>query len=384
MTCCGCLPPLGFYGVEEKEPLIARFDSPSGGMAYIRGAESQTYSVNDGPHQPLTGGRANISIQAGETIIKVHGRNLLSTDVAGIDLVEIVQWGEYLLRGIRMYKFSDPSGTPGAVGTVSSPFLVKVPNIEPPHATTTESMFRNCLRFNQLLDGWDTSRIRSMASMFYGCAIFNQPLTNFNTDLVENMESMFQAATVFDQPVNHFNTSNVRNMQAMFYRAGAFNQPVSNFDTSRVTSMVSMFSQAVKFNQPVSNFDTYRVINMLNMFGGAWEFNQPLDNFDTINVTNMADMFTGAFAFNQSLSYIITPQVVRFDNMFSHALKFNQPLQHFNVSNATNMRRMFYGAEEFNRDLSNWCVSQFPVEPEEFSQGASAWTLPKPIWGTCP
>lgn len=381
MTCCGCLPSLGMYGIVDKEPLIAKFDSPSGGTAYVRGSASQTYSINDGPRLPMPNGRADIAIPAGETLIKVHGRNLLSTDVAGNDLVEIVQWGEYLLRGIRMYKFADPGG---GTGTVSSPRLTKVPNEIPPFATTTESMFRGCIMFNQLLDGWDTSRIRSMANMFYNCSMFNQPIDNFVTALVETMEGMFSGATIFNQAVNHFNTSNVKSMQAMFYRAAAFNQPVSNFDTSRVTTMVSMFGSANSFNQSVSNFNTSRVINMLNMFGGAWVFNQSVSNFDTVNVTNMADMFNGAFEFNQTLQYFITIHVQRFDSMFAMARKFNQDLRWFNTAAAINMYRMFYGAEVFNQDLSGWCVVQFTVEPQEFSQGASAWVLPKPVWGTCP
>jgi len=45
---------------------------------------------------------------------------------------------------------------------------------------------------------------------------------------------------------------------------------------------------------------------------------------------------------------------------------------------------MFYSNTDFNQDLSSWCVSNFPSEPSNFSTGATAWVLPKPIWGTCP
>ena len=39
-----------------------------------------------------------------------------------------------------------------------------------------------------------------------------------------------------------------------------------------------------------------------------------------------------------------------------------------------------------NRNLSGWCVSQIPTEPDEFDEGAVAWTLPssRPVWGTWP
>jgi len=48
------------------------------------------------------------------------------------------------------------------------------------------------------------------------------------------------------------------------------------------------------------------------------------------------------------------------------------------------MDRMFFVAESFNQDLSDWCVSLLPSEPSDFDDGATAWTEPRPIWGTCP
>jgi len=48
------------------------------------------------------------------------------------------------------------------------------------------------------------------------------------------------------------------------------------------------------------------------------------------------------------------------------------------------MALMFLNATSFNQDLSGWCVSLIPSEPTLFDDGASAWILPKPVWGTCP
>jgi len=48
------------------------------------------------------------------------------------------------------------------------------------------------------------------------------------------------------------------------------------------------------------------------------------------------------------------------------------------------MSAMFYLATSFNQDLSGWCVSLIPSEPSLFDAGASAWALPRPVWGTCP
>jgi hypothetical protein len=70
--------------------------------------------------------------------------------------------------------------------------------------------------------------------------------------------------------------------------------------------------------------------------------------------------------------------------MFESATTFNQNISNWNVSNVTNMTNMFNVASSFNQDLSSWCVTNIPTAPSNFATGATAWTLPKPVWGTCP
>ncbi|WP_366513687.1 BspA family leucine-rich repeat surface protein [Psychrobacter sp.] len=45
---------------------------------------------------------------------------------------------------------------------------------------------------------------------------------------------------------------------------------------------------------------------------------------------------------------------------------------------------MFAGASSFNQDLSQWCVANIASKPNNFDNDATAWTKPKPVWGTCP
>ena len=199
------------------------------------------------------------------------------------------------------------------------------------------------------------------------------------TSNITDMAQMFFNVTTFNTDISHWDTSSVTSMRMMFLSATAFNQPL-NFDTSNVTDMGSMFAHAKSFNQPL-NFNTSSATSMSSMFYGATSFNQPL-NFNTSSVTGMSNMFINATSFNQSLNFD-TSNVTTMGSMFANATSFNQDISSWDTSNVTNMRMMFKGAALFNKDLSQWCVTLITTKPEEFDDGATAWTLPKPVWGTC-
>jgi hypothetical protein len=70
--------------------------------------------------------------------------------------------------------------------------------------------------------------------------------------------------------------------------------------------------------------------------------------------------------------------------MFNNAHDFNQPLGDWETGNINIMTGMFNTALKFNQDLSGWCVTRITAKPTSFDTSASLWTLPKPVWGTCP
>lgn len=95
------------------------------------------------------------------------------------------------------------------------------------------------------------------------------------------------------------------------------------------------------------------------MFNNGHNIGSDITGWDMSNVTNMAFMFADCRAFNQDISG-------------------------WDVSNVTQMHSMFWAAYKFNQDLSTWCVSNILSYPNGFASEANAWTLPKPVWGTCP
>ena len=174
------------------------------------------------------------------------------------------------------------------------------------------------------------------------------------------------------------------NMSRLFNQSRVFNQDISDWDTSNVTNMKGMFNNATAFNQDISLWDTSNVTNMKGMFKDATSFDQDISDWDTSNVTDMEYMFYSASSFNQDLSSWVTSNVTNMNGMFNGASSFNHDISDWDTSNVTNMNGMFYGASSFNQDLSKWCVTTFTTAPDYFDTDLTAWTLPKPIWGTCP
>ena len=241
----------------------------------------------------------------------------------------------------------------------SSPNLVKVPTTLPSNITQIQYMFSGATSFNQDISMWDTSNVTHIQYMFNGASAFNQPLNSWNVSNVTDMSNMFQYATSFDQDISGWDVSNVTNLARMFINAIAFDQDIGGWDVSKVTNMNAMFNGAISFNQPLNSWNVSNVTDMYYMFKGANAFNQPLNSWNVSNVTDMS-------------------------NMFQYATAFNQPLNNWDVSNVTDMYYMFNGAIAFNQDLSQWCVSNITEHPSIFDLGATNWTLPKPVWGTCP
>ncbi len=62
----------------------------------------------------------------------------------------------------------------------------------------------------------------------------------------------------------------------------------------------------------------------------------------------------------------------------------NGDISAWDVSSVTGVGRMFVDAASLNLELGGWCVTNIASEPGDVDDGANAWVLDHPVWGTCP
>ena len=168
------------------------------------------------------------------------------------------------------------------------------------------------------------------------------------------------------------------NNQTQSWEFGSFT------NTSKVTNLSGVFGSCRQFNGDISNWDVSNVTSLQYTFYDAGSFNQDLNNWDVSNVTNFEYTFAEAYAFNGDISNWNTSSAESMEDMFTDASSFNRDISSWNVAKVTKMDGMFLSASVFNQDLSQWCVPNFTRKPLIFDLEADAWTLPKPVWGTCP
>ena len=218
------------------------------------------------------------------------------------------------------------------------------------------AMFAGCYRFNQPLDGWDVTGVKTMRSMFYNCYEFNNGgstgINNWRPSSCTSMSYMFIGCTGFDQPIGDWDTSSVTTMQRMFQAASSFNQPIGNWDTSNVTDMSFMFYHAwqvypqaqILFNQDIGNWDVSKVTTMDRMF---------------------FDQYAGGHYFNNGGSDSIkdwnTSSLTNINNMFSsrgNPAAFDQPLTNWVVTGITNaagfLTNQTLSTTNYDSTLSGW------------------------------
>lgn len=293
--------------------------------------------------------------------------------------------------------------------------LVSVPESIPESITSLQEAFTYCTSFNVDSQGsgvmsWDTSNITNMQETFRFAVLFNQDISSWDVSNVTNFAGMFRDALDFNQNINDWDITSANTLSAMFYNT-SFDSGLSNWNLASVTDISLMFAFS-DFNQYLNDWNVSNVVNMYYLFGGNNTFNQSLSLWNVSSVQNMSYVFSGASAFNRSIDSWDVSSVTDMRFMFAGAYDFDQPLNSWDVSNVTNMDGMFKNSDlttgfnralnnwdvssvtsmigmfsnnrVFNQDLSSWCVTNISTKPTDFDNGAIAWVLARPVWGTCP
>jgi surface protein len=188
-------------------------------------------------------------------------------------------------------------------------------------------------------------------------------------------------------------------MSDMFSSAINFNQDLSNWCVSNFSTQPNGFADdTVSWTLPKPVWGTcpryYPLTNTeFEPTSSTWrEFYAPAGYTFVPNdgiytdgpITNMQVMFDSSTINDPDIALWDVSTVTNMNSAFALAYSFNQPIGSWDVSNVTSMNSMFLDALSFNQDLSSWCVSNIPTAPSSFDNNTSNWTLPKPVWGTCP
>ena len=361
-----------------------------------------TTSVNsyaNRTHVYATAGNYDITIDG-----VASGFNFSSNNVSRQRLIDIKQWGNVGLVGSSfLFMFNGCINLTGISATdapifpantnISGMFIfcnnlgtstTNINNWDTSNVNSMSQMFQGATLFNENINSWNVGNVIDFGAMFYQASSFNQNLNSWNVSNVTNMNQMFQGASSFNGNITSWNVSSCIQMAQMFAQATSFNQNIGSWNVSNVATMSQMFTGATSFNQDIGSWNVSSLTDMTYMFYLASSFNQNLNSWNVSNVTSMLGVFAVNGAFNGNISNWDVSNVTDMQSMFSQANSFNQDISGWNVSQVTNMINMFLAAPLFNQDLSGWCVTNIPTTPLNFSTGAAAWVLPKPVWGTCP
>ncbi len=232
------------------------------------------------------------------------------------------------------------------------------------------NMFSACTAFNQIVSGWNTSKVTNTSSMFLNCTNFNNGLAsgvagNMLWDLssVTTTASMFNGCGAFNQNLGALNLSNCTTFASMFQSASKYNNGGSTdinswiLKTTGTVSLQNTFFGATIFNQNIGGWNTIAV-NILAATFSSTTFNNggsdSIKSWNTSNVTNMVQTFQANTSFNQPLLWDVS-KVTSFQFCFYGTI-FNQDISSWTPVLATNMNNMF-GASQFNQNIGSWNIS---------------------------
>lgn len=313
-----------------------------------------TVETSDGQVIPGLSADTTISFAApGIYDIEVYGGVTASKINNGVDrlkLTKVKQWGDPAWTDITRMFYNASNMTMTAV---DSPNLSKVNSLD--------LTFRGTSSFNQSIDSWDVSKVKSMSDTFFGSA-YNQSLNSWDVSQVTNMYDVFR---------------------------GAQNPAVSNWTTTRLYTLYAGFRDNPNFNQDLTGWDVSGVVNSdYGMFRSSPISGLNISNWDV----RMFSVVSGMFEFSSG-----NPDITAW-NMYGHNIgrmfaqsNFNQDISGWDISKTTSLRECFVNNEQFNQPIGSWDTSKVldingmfnnnVSQPFAFDQDISGWNVEKVLDG---
>ena len=307
-----------------------------------------TVETSDGQVIPGLSGNTTVSFAApGIYDIEVYGGVASSKINNGVDrlkLTKVKQWGDPVWTDVTSMFYNAGNMTMTAV---DSPNLSKVNSLD--------QTFRGTSSFNQSIDSWDVSKVKSMSTTFLGSG-YNQSLNSWDVSQLINL----------------------------YYCFGSSQNPaVSNWTTTRLYTLYAGFRDNSNFNQDLTGWDVSGVVNTsYGMFRGSTISGSNIANWDV----RMFNTLSGTFEYSSG-----NPDISAW-NMYGHNLgrmfaqsNFNQDISGWDISKTTSLRECFFNDEQFNQPIGSWDTSKVldiygmfnnnVGQPFAFDQDISGWNV---------
>jgi surface protein len=329
--------------------------------------------------------------------------------------------------------FNQPIGTwntssvtdMGGMFTDAASFNQNINAWDVSNVTNMNGMFYDATSFNQDISGWNVSNVANMTDMFGNAAAFNQDLSGWCVLQFSSQPGGFSSGAtswVLPKPVwgtcatsfvSTWRTTAPSESVTLPYRTEGTYKGFINWGdgvitpntyanrihtytvagdytvqiSGKITHWLGSFGSAAKLRS-ISRWGIFSIAGNYAQFSGCTnlDLSAVTDVLDLSGNNGLTQMFfncTSLTTINRVDEWDLSGITITAD-MFTNATNFNDDISAWDVSNVDNMGQMFKNASSFNQDLSGWCVTLIPSTPTDFATGATAWVLPKPVWGTCP
>ena len=115
------------------------------------------------------------------------------------------------------------------------------------NVTDMTRMFYECKNFNCDLSAWDVSKVLYMEGMFENCKKFEgKGLKNWKTKCLIDTKRMFKECIKFNEDISGWDMSDVHTIIEMFYNCENFDKDISGWNLESVQEIQGVFFKCLK------------------------------------------------------------------------------------------------------------------------------------------